>query len=393
MAAQAAAPFSLFPGRTSDVLDFAEASAVKLYNKAIEGLKIPYDLSPVTLHQFLIQVRERATAYGWEDVVKLADSGAVSRNMITDYGLLTIENCRTAAATYINAATRQAQNSTMLYTFLANSLTAEAHTLVFAFSEEFTLENNTQVKLGVGIMLLKTIIGKAVVDTEATVDTLRNSIATLDSKIGDLQSNVKLFNMHVVNVKNGLTARGEVVPELVTNLFRAYLSASDNDFVDYIKAKKFSHFDGTARETADSLMAKALAHYEASFERGTWNAPSAKDARIIALTAENAKLRGSNKRDVIVPKKGDKKTVKDAKNKAKWAWKAIPPTAGETTKVYNTKTYNWCPHHKAWTEHHPNDCTLKGQAANPNAHTPQMKVDPALSSTIDQGAESDGSED
>jgi hypothetical protein len=377
--------FALFPGRVAQLpLDFSNTADVKLYHKAIETLKVPYDLSPIRLHEFLCGVRERATAYGWEDIITLPDSSVppVNRNILSEYGLITMDDCRRASTAYFNAQTRQAQNSIMMYMFLSNSLTADARTLVFAFSREFTLNTPLPIdmQLGSGILLLKTIIGKAVVDSEATVDTIRNSIATLDLKMSDLQSNIMQFNMHVMNQKNGLEARGEAVPELMTNLFRAYLAASDNDFVDYIKAKKFAHIDRTAPETPESLMAKALAHYEAAVERKMWNAPNVKDAKIIALTAENASLKGKKAKDAT-------SAGRRSKNQGKWAWKDVKPVAGETTKVFNSKTYHWCKWHKAWTEHNPVDCTLQHKQENkakaPETVAPHMSLDPAFQALVE----------
>ena len=40
----------------------------------------------------------------------------------------------------------------------------------------------------------------------------------------------------------------------------------------------------------------------------------------------------------------------------KWKWKSITPTSGEKQKLKDGKTYFWCPDHKAWGLHHPNDC-------------------------------------
>ena len=36
----------------------------------------------------------------------------------------------------------------------------------------------------------------------------------------------------------------------------------------------------------------------------------------------------------------------------------MPPVNGETTKVFEGKTYYFCPKHKAWTLHKPSECRL-----------------------------------
>lgn len=388
MAAAAAPAFALFPGRaTATPLDFSDSDDIKLYKSATAAMTTPYNLAPIGLTQFLSNVRDRAIEFGWESLIRVPTApNAVTRSIITDYGLISMQDCDAHATTYFEQNTRQAQNSGMLYLYLSKSLTEEARMLVFAFKEAFMKTIATIGEpVGIGILLLKTIISKAVVDSAATVDTLRNSIASLDTKMGDLQSNVKQFNLHVINIRNGLIARGELVPELITNLFKAYAKVSDEDFVDYMKTKKFAHFDGTTNETADSLMAKALAHYEASVERGTWNAPNEKDAKIIALTAENSKLKKAKK--TTENPTGTSTKSDDKRN----AWKKVKPKEGETTKVIGDTTWNWCKWHKAWVRHAPDSCFLnpdKKKDGDPPAapapiKNPKMQLDPAFQGILD----------
>lgn len=384
--AAAAPAFALFPGRASvDPLDFTDSDDVKLYKTATAAMTTPYNLSPIGLTQFLSNVQDRAIEFGWESLLKVPTGPApfVNKNIITDYGLISMSECDRHALTYFEQNTREAQNSGMLYTFLSKSLTEEARMLIFAFKGEF-MKTVAAIgaPIGIGILLLKTIIGKSVVDSAATVDTLRNSVAALDSKMVDLQSNVKLFNLHVINIRNGLIARGELVPELITNLFKAYAKASDDEFVDYMRTKKFAHFDGTTNETADSLMAKALAHYEASVERGSWNAPTEKDAKIVALTAENAKLKKAKKAN----DKGNEAPA-GTNQTGKNAWKKVKPKAGETTKVIGATTWNWCKYHKAWVRHEPGSCFLdpdkKGQESGDTKQPPKMQLDPAFQGLLE----------
>ena len=66
-------------------------------------------------------------------------------------------------------------------------------------------------------------------------------------------------------------------------------------------------------------------------------------------------------------KKGaDTKSTTNA-NEDKWAWKTVPPTwktvppkeGEELIKTVNGKKYHWCPNHKAWTLHTPEECKKK----------------------------------
>ena len=58
---------------------------------------------------------------------------------------------------------------------------------------------------------------------------------------------------------------------------------------------------------------------------------------------------------------GDEKKQAKQTRSEKYAWKIIPPGAGEPkTKEVHKKTYHFCPNHNdgkgAWVIHHPNKC-------------------------------------
>jgi hypothetical protein len=137
------------------------------------------------------------------------------------------------------------------------------------------------IKIGSEACFLKVIIGKAVLDTMASVNTLQVAIRNLDRKLIELHSNLKQFNHYVNQQLTGLTARGEAVAVLLMSLFEAYLGASDDSFVKYIRIRQYSHIDGSAPLSPEKLMALALAQYEYYLDQGTWNAPTKKDKKII----------------------------------------------------------------------------------------------------------------
>ena len=76
-----------------------------------------------------------------------------TRNILTHYGQVSLENTRTHAATYVNTPTRDAQDNDMFYYFLSDSLTNEFHTTVLLYMEMYTVTN-----VPVASSLLKQII-------------------------------------------------------------------------------------------------------------------------------------------------------------------------------------------------------------------------------------------
>jgi hypothetical protein len=66
------------------------------------------------LRIFLQKLRIRADTFGWSSLLMIDDSSAVSRNLLTHYGLLSLANVRDKALTYIGTETRDVQVSAQL---------------------------------------------------------------------------------------------------------------------------------------------------------------------------------------------------------------------------------------------------------------------------------------
>jgi hypothetical protein len=123
----AQAPFAVMPGAANpNVLDFSKTDALKLFNKATTALDTKFDLVEEKKRTFLEQVRERARIFNWGSLLTIIDDGRTPRNLIDRYGMLTMDNCRTHATTYLAAKDRMTQDSMMLYQLLVNSLTEKA---------------------------------------------------------------------------------------------------------------------------------------------------------------------------------------------------------------------------------------------------------------------------
>jgi hypothetical protein len=94
-----------------------------------------------------------------------------------------------------------------------------------------------------GVCFLKDIITKAYVDTNATIDTIRKSIAKLDDKIKEQKFDIKAFNAYVQ--VNALLAHGIQCTELLTNLFAAYNQVQDPEFQQHVRLYYFQYTSAT----------------------------------------------------------------------------------------------------------------------------------------------------
>ena len=92
-----------------------------------------------------------------------------------------------------------------------------------------------------------------------------------------------------------LKARGGETHDLLTNLFKAYISDKDARFVDYVNEKLSRYKEGEPME-ADQLMTLTANKYKNMMIQNQWEAPSPHDATIQALQTKVEKLQRELKR-------------------------------------------------------------------------------------------------
>ncbi len=377
---------------TNTPLDLEDAKDRKLYTNAIKGIETKYDLSPQKLKAFLDDVHDRSQLYGWSNILSVPDEGDSKRNIIEEYGRVTIEECNSYAKTYFRIRQRKAQNSVMLYNFLINSITTEAKAELSVQQEQYVIDGIKD-----GLSFLKHLISKAQIDTVATVNVLRTSIARLPSKMTEYAGNIREFNLYVRQVTNAIAAYGEKCPELLVNVFNAYEAVEDEKFQAYIMAKKNAWEDGTADVDALKLMSQAENHYKMRVEGGTWKAITKKDERIVALEARIEALTTTTSYN---NENGNKSSRLTPEQRAiKYAWKKIPPKDGQKQKSFEGRIYYWCTKHKAWTMHKDEECegvgakinnggthnVQKTQEVNVTENGKKVTVDNALKAMIQDG--------
>ena len=119
--------FALGPGCSHAIWNFDNpntgATATKLYNKAISPLEEKFDGEANNLAVLLASVRNRAHRFNWHRLITVPIDDGTTRNLLTHYGQVSIENTRAHTSTYINLPTRDAQDNDMFYYFLVDLLT------------------------------------------------------------------------------------------------------------------------------------------------------------------------------------------------------------------------------------------------------------------------------
>lgn len=377
-----AGAFALTPGQANPnlPLDYTTSSGIKIWNEATAPLPFKFNVEGKDVNAFCEKLLERAEKSGWNlagsNVINIPDSNQQNRNLIEEYGRLTTDEIRAHAETYVALETRQSQNNMQLYYCISSSLSKEGQLKILAEQSKYHVGAGNDRRPS-GALLFKLLMQKAVIDTRATASFLRENLSSLDTYMSTIKSDIEEFNKYVKMNWEGLKARGERCDDLMINLFKGYQNASDREFVRYIKQKRDAYDDGDDI-TVETLMTLALNKYETLTKQDLWNAKTAEQEQIVALTAELGKIKDVNLKLAQSLKSGSGKSNKSNSNTTgkgksrnsqgkgkgkqndKWAWKKVAPKSNESkTKRFNDRTYHWCGAHQAWTEHPENECKLK----------------------------------
>jgi hypothetical protein len=207
--------------------------ASKIYKGAVMPLSPDFDVDAEGLNVFLAALYSKAREYGRVTILEVPRDIQNPMydlvNVPTNYGILTLELLREFTTSSVATPTRVAQDSVMMY---ENTQSKTGRSKVWVWEDEFHIND-----IPTGILLLKIVIREVHIDTNATVRHLRQKISSLDGFIATIGHDIVNFNAHVVNLVNGLKARGHTSQDILANLFKAYKSVPDREFVRYIKEK------------------------------------------------------------------------------------------------------------------------------------------------------------
>jgi len=383
--------FALTPGqyRPDDFIDYGSAQGLKLWNAATEPLPEEFDGTSNTVKIFCELLTQRATEAGWHsgtgNILTIPDSNGIQRNLITNYGQLTLQDVQNHVDSYIQLQTRKAQNAVQMFKCISSSLTEDARLKIVAETDVYT-RNGAEA----GPILFKLLTQKAVVDTRSTTNYFRENLSSLDTYMASINSNIVEFNNYVKLNRDGLLARGEGCDDLMINLFKGYNAAGDDNFVKYMMDHKTKYDDGEDY-TPERLMQLALNKYTNLTRSKQWGALSPEQEKIVALTAEVKTIKDTNlklskaiiqasKKGTFSNKsnrdstKGKGKEKKGSKKKPKidkkYQWKTIPPKDDDPKKEVNGHSYfykvvdnleyYWCQYHTAWVLHEPDGSGNQG---------------------------------
>ena len=90
---------------------------------------------------------------------------------------------------------------------------------------------------------------------------------------------------------DGLAARGEIMSDLLVNLFKGYKMVKDKLFLDYLQTIENGHEDGSAVVDALHLMLHAVNFYKNWLTCKQWEQKSQQERDVLALEAKENNFR------------------------------------------------------------------------------------------------------
>jgi hypothetical protein len=373
-------------GANQGIIDYSSTAGIKLYKTITTPLEEKFDGSPGKLLSFMDDLRQKATNFGWHDSILLIGDQHPTNpndfNLIQNHRQLTMENVQAHAATYMGDESREAQDASMMFTFLRDSMTPGVRARMSTETDKYQIDGNNN-----GPCYLKALLIKYYVETRATNFHLRQRLQRLTKTMSDLKSDIATFNDYVQEILQNLAAGGETSSDILVNVFEAYLSVPDHAFRHYIERKKETYYDGSEDITIGTLMDMVLNKYNQLKQDGEWEAKPPKQEQIVALMAQLQKVQTSKaKTGQASPSnnsQGDNKKKKAGPRKyPDWRYERN----GTDVKLEREgKTYHWCTHHQMWCEHTTEECRAKKKAPEGATKPPKVKQgdaqDPTLSLT------------
>jgi hypothetical protein len=327
-------------GLDSDAAYFTYDSAreQKYFGKATEPMETKYDGSAKGLVMFITKVEQKAELFGWEPILTIPTAMMGNLSLLDNYGQITLADIKAHAVTYMNAESRHRQDSFHLKAFLGASLNDAFMMRVLAHKNQYLVGGIQH-----GPSLFRVILSLVGLHTKATVAVINASLRRLPMKMEEFGSDIVTFNEYVVNQCSELTARGKVAQDLVSLLFEAYNTASNDQFRTYMSQKWQNILDGTTCElTAYEVMSMAEEYYKHRMTTGEWKEDRKVEKRssidnLVALKAEFEAYKAR-----ITKRFSERKS----NNNSKFAWKEIEPKGTEPHyKTMNGKEYVFCPNH------------------------------------------------
>ena len=132
--------FALSPAlATRGIIDYNSRAGERIYTSATKELDpTKYDGEAQGLMPFLELLEERATNFGWDkSIMMIPMPDGNLKNLLLEYGTITLEQIKEHEDTYITTQTRNAQDANLLYECIMNSVSSECKAKLTIWKREY----------------------------------------------------------------------------------------------------------------------------------------------------------------------------------------------------------------------------------------------------------------
>ena len=157
--------FALTPAlATWGIIDYSSRAGEKIYSSATKELDSKrYDSEAQGLMTFLELLEERAANFGWDSsIMMIPDYNGNPVSLLSGYGTITLAQIRAHEESYIFTQSRNAQDSSLLYEYIMNSISSECKAKFTIWKKEYRCNHLPSANL-----LLKVLICECHLDTNA----------------------------------------------------------------------------------------------------------------------------------------------------------------------------------------------------------------------------------
>lgn len=295
----ASVPFALAPALVGagvvDLINYEDRAGQNIYSAAIKGLPYTFQGRESSVVTLLGAVCDKAGASSWNDIFFItvgqdAASNNITRDLLTHYGEITLQNVRdNAQQDYIGLEVRNAQVSTQIYLCLRKTISASVSKRLVTKTNNFFYKDTPD-----GPSFLKTLIDIYLLQTKGTRTQLRLAISKASQVIVECGYDIDVFNTTMDAYVQQLASSGETTQDMFAHLSQAYKLVLDKSFKNYITAKVDAHDDHICWITAQELMSLTKNKFDKLMHDKLWMTADS-EAKLVTLTIhleeENNQLR------------------------------------------------------------------------------------------------------
>lgn len=386
------------------VLDYGTSEGIAIFDKGAKSLlsdkKAKLSLDTKSKTTLLQALAERARNYGWTELLQvpldLDDPNGPNASFLEHPHVFTMEHLQDYAADHVDSQDRDDQNNTMMYLAIRETMAISALTKVDMRREEFTIGDQPSA-----LCYLKAIIQASCLDTNKSATSARITLMNLKEVMTDEVGDYNI-NDFTDEISNNLEIIGHFQQEyneqdLLINIITALRKVPDDRFQHWVDRKEDALNDGTLTDP-NVLMAAAKTEYDSRNLDKDWCKPDAKDEQILALETKVEDLSLQLKKGNNKSNNSKTTTASDGKKKPfpkkpwdDWpAWKEGEPKMKlHTLKNGQKKPIHWCPKHKRWVVHKPEDCKIQPVAEQAEVEAQATFLE---NTNTDDDSDSDGYE-